>query len=82
MTRPLEQLEGKQQNPLSPEDQLTCIDDGQGKFVHKYFNGVLDELAKGRFEEHLVLCFYCQDRVLKLDAIFKVLGEEKETFFP
>jgi hypothetical protein len=66
----------------SPKDKLACIDVNQGKLVYEYFNGMLGVTAAHRFEEHLLLCFRCQDIVLSLDAIYEVLAEKNEEFFP
>jgi len=82
MTRPYRKLEKQQQKQPPPEDQLTCIEASQGERVYEYFNGILSEAASQRFEEHLLLCFRCQDTVLSLDAIFDLLAEKKDVFFP
>ncbi len=50
--------------------------------VYDYYIGMLGDIAARRFEEHLLLCFRCQDIVFSLEAIFDVLAEKRAIFFP
>lgn len=82
MTRLYSKTAKKQRKQAPLENQFTCIDADQGALVYKYFSSLLDEAAACRFEEHLLFCFRCQEIVFNLDAVFKVLEEERGTIFP
>jgi anti-sigma factor RsiW len=61
---------------LAPsEKKMICIDNSQGRLMQNYLSGLLDEAAALCFEEHLVLCFYCQDEAFKWDAIQDALAK-------
>jgi len=36
--------------------------------IEQYSMGELPETSLARFEEHLLVCFSCQDRLLEMDA--------------
>ena len=44
-----------------------------GELLLDYYNGVLDEEAAENVEDHLFVCFSCQDKLLRLDFICEVL---------
>ena len=71
-----------QTNQAPPKDKITCIEPGQGEFVYRYFNDFLDETATQRFEEHLLLCFGCQNIIFTLDAVEGVLAENLDEIIP
>lgn len=66
----------------STEDEMICIEPEQGELVYKYYNEFLDKAATQRFEEHLVLCFYCQDIIFSLDVIEDALKENLDDLIP
>jgi hypothetical protein len=67
--------EENQRRESSQEDRLVCTDASQGEMVYDYFNDALAETSARKFEEHLLLCFHCQDIILSLDSIFDLLAE-------
>jgi len=69
-------------NQAPIETKLICIDTAQGELVYKYFNKLLSEAAAQRFEDHLLLCFRCQDTMFTLDAIFDAPVEDEPDFSP
>jgi hypothetical protein len=52
-----------------------CLDQGEGSKLYDYYNYLLAERAARKFEEHLLLCFHCQEEVLTLDLIFSTLKD-------
>jgi hypothetical protein len=76
---------GLQQRTMDKERRTTeylCIAPDDGEKLYDYYNGVLGEAEARRFEEHLALCFRCQDRLLKLDWITKTLSHKAAECFP
>lgn len=59
------------------KDEMSCIEPEQGELVYGYYNDLLDETDRKSFEVHLLLCFQCQDKVSTLEAVDKVLAENK-----
>jgi len=57
-----------------------CIDPKSGDKVYSYFNELLDEVSARQFEEHLLICFSCQDIVFRLDQLSEVLRPEMTSF--
>lgn len=64
------------------EHLYVCIAPVGGEKLYDYYNGVLEEAEARRFEEHLFLCFHCQERLMKLDWVFAALREKPKAFFP
>ena len=59
-----------------------CIDRTIGNRVFEYYHQGLTGEEQRRFEEHLFLCFRCQETVKEVDLIFKTLMENREEFLP
>jgi hypothetical protein len=62
----------------NPAQQYLCIQESVGKLVYKYYNEVLSDADARTFEEHLLLCFRCQETLFSLDAIFESLSSNGE----
>jgi hypothetical protein len=58
--------------------QYVCVDENSGKLVHGYYNKALSSEHARRFEEHLMLCFKCQETILQLDFIFDIVRANRE----
>lgn len=58
-----------------------CVDENLGKLVYSYYNGAINGEAAHSFEEHLVICFRCQEVVLKLDDMFEAARADPERWF-
>ncbi len=65
----------------SGKETYTCIAPEEGLFVFKYFNSFLSEEKARRFEEHLLLCFKCQDIIFELDELFEMLQLYRDELF-
>lgn len=63
------------------QNAYTCIEPEVGRSVYEYFNSILSEDEARHFEEHLFICFKCQDVVLTLDQIFEVLSQTPAELF-
>jgi anti-sigma factor ChrR (cupin superfamily) len=50
---------------VNQTDQERHPDDAE---IEKYSLGVLDEVAAGELEQHVLICHDCQDRVAEMDA--------------
>jgi hypothetical protein len=57
-----------------------CLNRSEGNKLYEYYNFALAEQEAQTFEEHLLLCFLCQEEILTLDTIFNALKENKELF--
>jgi hypothetical protein len=53
-----------------------------GNNLYNFYNRALPEREEREFEEHLLLCFYCQETILTLDRIFDALRESETLFRP
>jgi putative zinc finger protein len=58
--------------------EYVCIDPRLGRQVYNYYNDALPENEARRFEEHLLLCFRCQQIVFELDAITEAIKANRE----
>jgi hypothetical protein len=61
--------------------EYMCIAPEEGEKLCDYYNDVLAESDALRFEEHVALCFRCQEELLKLDWVMKTLGDHATEFF-
>jgi hypothetical protein len=59
-----------------------CLDRKKGNKLYDYYNQALTASEARSFEEHLFCCFLCQEKLLILDSIFRVLQQRKEDYFP
>ena len=62
--------------------EYKCVDSEIGKNVYEYYHHGLEAEDMRRFEEHLFVCFKCQETTKEVDLIFKTLMENREEFLP
>jgi hypothetical protein len=61
--------------------QYLCIHESVGKLIYRYYNEVLSDEEARSFEEHLLLCFRCQDVLFALDSIVEALRADPQHWF-
>ena len=78
MTTKTKKAKPKKTDEAKLEKRYICIDQRLGRQVYSYYNEVLSDKEARNFEEHLVLCFRCQEIVFKLDAVFEAIRANRE----
>jgi hypothetical protein len=68
--------------PYNDENKYVCVDPDIGKQSFEFYSGALDGEDLSRFEEHLYVCFDCQEKLRKLESLFHVLARDYEELFP
>lgn len=63
------------------EEPYICIDKWVGRWLHKYFNETLSFEKTQSFEQHLMLCFKCQETLFSLDAIYEAIRANQDQLF-
>jgi len=64
---------------IGSHNEYICIDAETGSGLLDYYNGVLNEQDANAFEDHLFFCYSCQDKFLRLEAIFAALASSAGT---
>ena len=62
--------------------RYVCLDRRVGKNLYGFYNHALAEREEHEFEEHLLFCFHCQEKILTLDMIFNALKGGETLFQP
>jgi len=64
--------------PANSMQQYLCIEESVGQLVYKYFNQELGDTETLAFEDHLLLCFKCQEILFSLEAVFESLRADRK----
>lgn len=71
----------KETEEPTTEEPYICIDERIGKWIYGYYNETLSVEKTQCVEQHLLLCFRCQETFLTLYSIFEALRANREQLF-
>jgi hypothetical protein len=74
-------LTGGCAKPVPQKESYICIAPELGQSVYNYFNSALSEKEARQFEEHLLLCFQCQDIIFALDRLVETIRQNRDELF-